>query len=798
MFWHRWSLIAGLVGLAAGFSPQVMAQIYGLSYVRDSSSLELVTVDAGNGSLGTVGPGLPGCCRLGLGSSALDLAGQSVYAVGPDPSSATHELQLLRFSTVTGAGAVVGNLGTSDRVFGLEHEVSTSRLIALLANPMGDVRLVSINKSSGAATEIHSGLADCCVLEPGLVALSGGNLLVVGRLRTETAGTRTLFSLSTSGSNLVISTSLPAGSSLAALAAASGSVYGLLQSYSGSPRVAALQLVQIQAGGGLSSIGAPLAACCRVSLDTATIDGQQLRVVARDPAQGGLSVLSFSLTTGSASFSTGKLPADRIVNALLASGQPSVVLTQSGGSTLVTEGGATDSYSLVLTTIPSSPVTITMTPDSQLSTLPTTLTFTAGDWNIPQQVVVSAVDDPITEGPHAGTITHSATGGGYDGVAIPDVTASIADNDTATLAISDVSQVEGTGGSSSFQFTVTLTGSVGSAFTVPVSSSDGSAMAGSDYTAIPAGTSLGFTGAAGQTQTATVAVQGDAIVEANETFAVVLGAPSNALVSIADGSADGTIVNDDTATVAIDNVVEAEGDSGSSSYSFAITLTGNVQDGFTLPYQSMDGTATAGSDYTSVAGTLNFTGASGQVRNVLVAVSGDTTPEADETFFVDLGTASVVGITAAPSRGTGTIVNDDLLADVSVSNSNGVSALTPGDSTIYSVVVSNTSSVVDLPAVAIVQSLSPALINVTWTCAGTGGATCPASGSGAVSTTIPMPKGSSLSYQVSATVADTLLDAIDATVTATVQSPYGDPNLANNSVTDSDPRVWDSFADGFE
>ncbi|MGE4073841.1 MAG: Calx-beta domain-containing protein, partial [Lysobacterales bacterium] len=461
-------------------------------------------------------------------------------------------------------------------------------------------------------------------------------------------------------------------------------------------------------------------------------------------------------------------------------------------------GGATDSYTLVLTTIPSSPVTITITPDSQLSTLPTTLTITAGDWNIPKPVVVSAVDDAVTEGPHTGTITHSATGGGYDGVLIPGVTASIADNDTATLSISDVSQVEGTAGSSSFQFTVTLSGSVNSAFTVPVSSSDGSAIAGSDYTAIPGGTSLAFSGAAGQAQIATVTVLGDAIVEANETFAVGLGTPTNPLVSITDGSGDGTIVNDDAATVAIDSVVEAEGDSGSSSYAFAITLTGNVQDGFTLPYQSTDGTATAGSDYTSVTGTLSFTGTSGQVRNVLVAVSGDTTPEADETFFVDLGTASVAGVTSAPARGTGTIVNDDLTADVSVSNSNGVSALTPGDSTVYAVVVSNTSSVVDLPAVAIVQTLSPALINVTWTCAGTGGATCPASGSGPVSTTVAMPKGSSLSYQVSATVADTLLDTVDATVTATVQSPYSDSNPANNSVTDSDPRIWDSFADGFE
>jgi hypothetical protein len=802
MSWLRWTLAAGIALSALATSPQAAAQLLGLTHERTTGTLQVVSADANTGNLTPIGTGLAGCCRLGLGATALDAAGQNIYAVGPDPLSPSGALQLVQYSAGSGTGTVVGLLGSSDRVVGLDYEGTSSRLIALLSNSAGDLQLVSINTATGAATGINSGLANCCVLEPGLATLADGNMLVVARLRTDSSDTRTLYAFSTSGSNAVTSTPLPAGTNLAALVSASGSapIYALKQSFT-VPRIAGLQLVQVQPGIGLSAIGAPTTVCCAVAIDTATIDGGALRVVAHDPATPGLSILSFSLATGVSSFSATALPASRIVDGLfgIAAVPPGVTVAESGGSTAVTEGGATDTYSLVLTAAPSSDVTITVSPDAQLSVAPSTLTFTTGNWASPQIITVTAVDDGLTEGAHSGTITHSASGGGYSAVSIASVTASITDNDSASLAISDVSAAEGNAGSTNFTFNVTFTGNVAGAFTVPVSSLDGTAMAGSDYTAIPGGTLLNFTGASGQVQPVTVSVQGDTIVEANEGFTVTLGAPSNPLITLSDGSGAGGIINDDSANVAIDSLIQAEGDSGSSTFTFTVTLTGDVQDGFTLPYQTTDGTALAGSDYTAASGTLSFTGSNGQTRNILVAVAGDTTVEADEDFFVDLGAASAAGVSVSPSRGTATVINDDLYADIAVSNSNGVSTLAPGDSTTYTVVVSNTSTLVDVPAVDIVQTLSVALTGVSWTCAGSGGATCPAAnGTGAITTTLALAKGASVTYLVSATVAPNELDTIDATVTATAQSPYGDQNPANNSVTDSDPRVWDSFANGFE
>jgi len=237
----------------------------------------------------------------------------------------------------------------------------------------------------------------------------------------------------------------------------------------------------------------------------------------------------------------------------------------------------------------------------------------------------------------------------------------ITNNDTATIAINDVSIVEGNSGSSNAVFTVTLTGEVDGGFTVPVSSANQTASSGSDYTAILGGTVISFTGALNQTRTISVPIAGDTIVEANETFQVLLGAPSNANVSASDALGIGTIINDDTATIAINDVTVTEGDTGSVNATFTVTLTGVVQGGFTVPVSSLGVTATSGTDFTALAGgaTLTFTGNNAETRSVSVAVIGDNIVEADETFQVNLGAASVTGVTATDGMGIGTITNND-------------------------------------------------------------------------------------------------------------------------------------------
>jgi hypothetical protein len=111
----------------------------------------------------------------------------------------------------------------------------------------------------------------------------------------------------------------------------------------------------------------------------------------------------------------------------------------------------------------------------------------------------------------------------------------------ATLAISDVSVVEGDQGTVNAVFTVTLSEPATGTVTVNYATADGTAQASHDYEAA-AGT---LTFAPGETsKTITVAVKGDTQVEAHETFFVNLSGAVNAVIG--DGQGLGTIFNDDS------------------------------------------------------------------------------------------------------------------------------------------------------------------------------------------------------------------------------------------------------------
>ena len=102
----------------------------------------------------------------------------------------------------------------------------------------------------------------------------------------------------------------------------------------------------------------------------------------------------------------------------------------SGGSVEVTEGGASDEYTVVLESQPSGNVTIFLNPGPQVTTNPaSSLVFTPSNWNQPQTVVVSAVDDSVYEGNHSETISHSASGAEYEGLFVESISVSIIDNE---------------------------------------------------------------------------------------------------------------------------------------------------------------------------------------------------------------------------------------------------------------------------------------------------------------------------------------------------------------------------------
>ena len=106
----------------------------------------------------------------------------------------------------------------------------------------------------------------------------------------------------------------------------------------------------------------------------------------------------------------------------------------------------------------------------------------------------------------------------------------------------------------------------------------------------------------------------------------------------------------------ISDVSISEGNSGSKTASFNVSLSTAVTSAVVVSYATANGTAQSGSDYTAIAGKLTF--AAGQTsKTIQVQILGDTTVEANEAFNLVL--SDIVGAKLARSAAIGTIVNDD-------------------------------------------------------------------------------------------------------------------------------------------
>jgi uncharacterized repeat protein (TIGR01451 family) len=122
-----------------------------------------------------------------------------------------------------------------------------------------------------------------------------------------------------------------------------------------------------------------------------------------------------------------------------------------------------------------------------------------------------------------------------------------------------------------------------------------------------------------------------------------------------------TVNNAATATTAlpslsINDVSVSEGNSGSVNAIFTVTLSGTVSQTVTVDFFTANGTATEPGDFTAVNGTITFP--SGQTsRTITVPVNGDTLPEGDETFLVNLTNPTNAPI--LDGQGIGTIIDDD-------------------------------------------------------------------------------------------------------------------------------------------
>jgi uncharacterized membrane protein len=111
-----------------------------------------------------------------------------------------------------------------------------------------------------------------------------------------------------------------------------------------------------------------------------------------------------------------------------------------------------------------------------------------------------------------------------------------------------------------------------------------------------------------------------------------------------------------TPAVSIGDVAVFEGNTGTRSAGFLLTISPMTSSPVTVSYSTANGTAVAGSDYTATSGTVTIP--SGRTTwTVYVTVAGDRKREPDELFYVNLSNPG--GATIGDSQGVGTIRNDD-------------------------------------------------------------------------------------------------------------------------------------------
>ncbi|MCX7378022.1 MAG: hypothetical protein NTY94_14940 [Alphaproteobacteria bacterium] len=293
-----------------------------------------------------------------------------------------------------------------------------------------------------------------------------------------------------------------------------------------------------------------------------------------------------------------------------------------------------------------------------------TVGFLAGETE--KTITVRVLRDALVESKRVFVVTLAVPSGttAVDGGA---ATAVILDDDAAYAATGGGALAEGTGGTSSFTFTVQRVGNLSGAGTVAfaVQGSGATPATAADFVGgvLPSGTVSFAPGQA--SRTVTVAVVGDSAQEASEGFGFVLSNPTGGVIA-SHAVPTATILNDDTAfSIAATSANKPEGTGGSTAFTFTVTRAGTpgVAQSVAWSVAGIAGTGTSPADAADFtggvlpAGTLSF--AAGETsRTLTVRVAADAVVETAERFAVTLANPTG-GATLGTALAHGIIQNDD-------------------------------------------------------------------------------------------------------------------------------------------
>ena len=316
----------------------------------------------------------------------------------------------------------------------------------------------------------------------------------------------------------------------------------------------------------------------------------------------------------------------------------------------VDEGSGTHDVEVTLSPAPTADLTFTYTvggtatPGMDYTTLSGTVTVPAGATKA--TIPVAVIDDSLQEGSE----TVVLVGNFGHGVSSPGThTLTIVDDETPTVSFASASGSAGEGsGTHNVGLTLSPAPVTDTTLTYTVG---GTATAGSDFTIANSGTVTVLAGAT--TATIPVTVIDDSTADGDETVVLTLVRGTDYYVGSV-GTHTLTIA-DNEPTVSFASASQGVGE-GSGTHNVGVTLSPAPSEDLTLAY-TVGGTATAGSDYTALSGTVTVL-AGATTATIPLTVIDDSAHESDETVVLTLVGSSGYGV-GSPGTYTLTIADDD-------------------------------------------------------------------------------------------------------------------------------------------
>ena len=288
-----------------------------------------------------------------------------------------------------------------------------------------------------------------------------------------------------------------------------------------------------------------------------------------------------------------------------------------------------------------------------------TLSWAAGD-SAAKTFAVTILNDTIPEATETVNLKLSTPTNGAALGAQANATISIADDSDSNPGSFSFSAASYTVNEAGPTVTITVRRVDGAkgAVTVAYATADGSAKAGSDYTA-KTGT---LTWANGDTanKSFAIAITNDLIAESAESFGVVLSNPTGGATLGSIASASVNIVDNDTApgTLAF-SVASASVSEGAGTATITVNRSGGSGGAVSVHYATSNGTAMASASYTASSGTLSWDAGDAAAKTFTVPIVDDGTWLGNRSFTLTLASPTGGAVLGTQQAETVTIVDND-------------------------------------------------------------------------------------------------------------------------------------------